>query len=85
MLLWSARVFGLTIKTSSLFVTTSVIQSKVRTNMNEKTIKTEVTQDCLDALVVQELREMRECLVERMDIEAFAIVIKYYEEIEGHI
>jgi hypothetical protein len=53
--------------------------------MNEKTIKTEVTQDCLDALVVQELREMRECLVERMDIEAFAIVIKYYEEIEGHI
>jgi len=85
MLLWSAKAFGLTIKTANLLVTTSVIQSKVRTNMNEKTIKTEVTQDCLDALVVQELREMREYLMERMDIEAFDIVIKYYEEIEGHI
>ena len=47
--------------------------------MSKKTIKVEVTQDCLDVLMVQELKEMRECLMERDEIDAFDIVIKIYE------
>jgi hypothetical protein len=47
--------------------------------MRKTTIEVEVTQDCLDDLVIRELTEMRECLMERDDIDAFDIVIKFYE------
>tara|TARA_R110002094_G_scaffold157781_1_gene144013 strand:+ start:7307 stop:7459 length:153 start_codon:yes stop_codon:yes gene_type:complete len=47
--------------------------------MSKKTIEVEVSDDCLDSLVVQELKEMRECLMEQADIDAFNVVIKFYE------
>ena len=46
--------------------------------MSEK-IEVEVTQDCVDALVIKELIQMRDCLMERDDIDAFDTVIKFYE------
>jgi len=47
-----------------------------------KKIEVEATQDCIDALVVQEIREMRECLMDQVEIDAFDIVIKIYEVAE---
>ena len=44
-----------------------------------KQITVEITEDCEDAMILESLKEMRECLMERDDIDAFDIVINFYE------
>mgnify|MGYP003626823568 CR=1 FL=1 len=47
-----------------------------------KQITVEITQDCEDAMLLSSLKEMALCLHDRTDMEAFELVIKFYEGIE---
>ncbi len=47
-----------------------------------KKITVEITEDCEDEIIISSLKEMREILMDMRDIDAFELVIKFYEGVQ---